>query len=309
MFPYKYKFVQTKPSVFLQNLREDKNLIEVVWSDSAEDSVKYPIQFISDESVYEKVNIITDLYTETARMKARIYNLDSPLQFWTKNKKMIQTEAYRRFGKVNNYTLREVIYFICKEATAFSPVLSKCVYDHLLPECGGSVLDPFSGWGDRSIGALGSEKVIKYQGVDCNRDLIEGYNKIKSELDTDDKLTFTILPFEEFKTDELYDLIFTSPPFFDFEIYSESKLQSISGKKDYSDWFTNWMAPVLKKMISFLKPRGIIAIHIGSTFRSPNLHEDVKKYLLDEKCTYIQQIGCSVRGKRSISIWVFQNGT
>lgn len=302
MFPYKSTFVKTHPLVLLQNLQTNENLIEVI----REENVEYPVRLISDPSVYEKVNIITDLYTEKSRVKARIYNLDSPLQYWNKYKKKIHEDAYRRFGKTDNESLREVLYLTCKEATAFSPVVSKCIYDHLLPECGGNVLDPFSGWGDRSIGALGSKKVLTYQGVDCNSDLADSYQKIKTELDTTDKLKFTLLPFEEFQTDQTYDLIFTSPPFFDFEVYSEEKTQSIYGKKNYNEWFTTWMIPVLKKMESLLKPNGILAIHIGSTFRSPTFHKDVQLYLVKQSLIYLQQINCCVRGKRGVPIWIFR---
>jgi DNA modification methylase len=197
---------------------------------------------------------------------------------------------------------------MCKEPTAFSPVLAKCIYDNLLPEEGGIVLDPFSGWGDRAIGALGSSKVVKYHGVDCNTDLTEGYSKIKEDLDSDDKLNFACMPFEDFVSDIKYDLIFTSPPYFDFETYSDEPTQSINSHKNYKQWFNNWFKIVLRKMVKMLSRKGIIALHIGTTYRTPSLPEDTRKFLTNEcRMRYVQQIGCSVKDKRKIPIWIYEN--
>jgi hypothetical protein len=302
-FPYKTSFIQTTPQEFLHNLRNEKGLIEIV-----KGSKIFPIKMISDSTVYEKVNIITDLYTEPVRMKARLSRKMSPIEFWTRDEKIIRIESRKRFGKEDNFSLRETIYLICKEATSFSPVLSKCIFDNLLPEKGGVVLDPFSGWGDRAIGALGSDRVLKYQGVDCNLELSESYKKIKTDLDTTGKIDFTMCPFEDFKgEDDTYDLVFTSPPFFDFEVYSDDKSQSIRGKKNYGDWFDRWMTLVLNKIVRLVKHGGYIALHIGPTNRSPTLHDDVWEHLTKIcKINYIQQIDCSVRGKRSIPIWVYR---
>lgn len=305
MFPYKSTFVTTDPSCLLKNLKTCKDLIQPIYAKNQ----LYPVAMISEEKVYETVNIITDLYTEYARMNARLFQKLSPLEYWKKYETDVRREARKRFGNETNFSLREVMYFCCKEATAFSPVLSKCVYDHLLPERGGSVLDPFSGWGDRAIGSLGSDRVIKYQGVDCNMLLEKGYADLKSDLDSTNKLNFVLMPFEDFKTDESYDLIFTSPPYYDFEIYSNDSTQSISGidgKRTYKNWFTDWMTPVLKKMEKLLKHGGVIALHVGSTFRTPTLHDDIWEVLTQEcNLCYIQEIQCSLRGKRPIPIWVY----
>lgn len=300
-FPYKSTFICKSPQEFFYNLCNEKELLEIVKKDGI-----FPNEMISECSVYEKVNIITELYTEPVRIKARVFGALSPLEYWNKNEKKIRSQAFNRFGNEDNSSLREIIYYSCKEATNFSPLLSKYIFDNLLPARGGKVLDPFSGWGDRAIGALASNRVLNYQGVDCNKELFEGYQKIQKDLDSSGKINFTICKFEEFKCeDNAYDLIFTSPPFFDFEIYNSDKSQSISGKKNYKDWFENWMIPILEKIVRV--SRSYIALHIGPTNRSPTLHDDVWEYLTTNcRVRYIQQIDCSVRGKRSIPIWVYR---
>jgi 16S rRNA G966 N2-methylase RsmD len=302
MFPYKSTFITSTSNELFHNLCTDASLITPI----RKAGFKYPIKMISEESCYDKANIITEFYTEKARMKAKLKGHDSPFEYWTKNEQKVREEARKRYGNEDNLSLREVIYFTCKEATAFSPVLSKCIYDNLLPITGGTVLDPFSGWGDRAIGAMASSRVKKYTGVDCNTDLYEGYNRLKKDLDKSDKVSFNLNTFEDFKCDELYDLVFTSPPHFDFEIYTDDSAQSITGREEYDVWMTEWMNPVLKKMSVLVRKGGIVALHIGGTYRSPKMQSDTVEYLT-KICgmKFIQQIQCLVRGKKPVPVWVF----
>lgn len=315
-FPYKSTFVSSHPGELLYNLKYDPELMSVVSNSISE----YPSEMIGEDGCYERANILTDLYTEKARVKARVNGLLSPLEYWQTNEEKIRQEAKERFGEVSNFTLREVIYLTCKEATAFSPVLSKYIYDCLLSRSNSKVLDPFSGWGDRAIGALASDKVGMYEGVDCNPGVFPGYQKLIQDLDSSGqserwslplkgkKLTFHQSTFENFKGKErYYDLIFSSPPFFDYEIYHSDSSQSINGRSRYLDWFRNWMTPVLRQMVKYIRKGGLIALHIGETYRAPHLPRDVKK-VLTEQChlKFIQTINCSVRGKRPIPIWVYR---
>lgn len=294
-FPLKRSFWEKSPQELLENLRLRSDSL-ITFEDS---------RLISKKEIYEKINVITDLFTEYARIKAHMRNHPSPLEYWEKNKDKIVEEAQKRFGNVSPFSLRETIYFSTKEATTFSPAISKKIYDLLLQEPG-HVLDPFSGWGDRAIGALSSEKVLSYTGVDANSDLKEGYDRINSEL-PNEKLDFNLVRFEDFQTEKRFDLVFSSPPYFDFEIYSDSKDQSIFNKRNYDSWFYSFMRPALKKMVDLLKKGGTLALHIGPTNRTPNLHDHVYDDLTRTlKMTFIRQIDCSVEGKRPVPIWVYQ---
>lgn len=299
-FPLKRSFWKVSPQELFENLRLRSDSL-ITLKEGKEVST-----LVSKKEVYEKINVITDLFTEYARIKAHVRNQPSPLEYWEKNKEKIVEEAQKRFGEVSPFSLRETIYFSTKEATTFSPAISKKIYDTLLQEPG-DVLDPFSGWGDRAIGALASKKVLSYTGVDANSDLKEGYERIKDELPGSEKIHFNIVRFEDFKTEQRFNLIFSSPPYFDFEIYSDSKDQSIFNKRNYDTWFYSFMRPSLKKMVDLLKKGGIIALHIGATNRTPNLHDHVYDDLTRTlKMSFIKQIDCSVEEKRPVPIWVYQ---
>ena len=48
------------------------------------------------------------------------------------------------------------------------------------------------------------------------------------------------------------DLILTSPPYFNLEIYHEGKQQSENNHNTYEEWRDKWLADVIQKSISRL---------------------------------------------------------
>lgn len=317
-FPYKKTFVEATPQALLDNLRNDE-LFPTLIEEKRNDQQPLPYELFTHQPGYRSVNIITDLFTEDARVQARLHGQLSPLEFWKLNHVAVKERSQRDMATtenpIDNYALRLTLSLMCKEATSFSPLLSRKVYDLLLPEQGGCVLDPFSGWGDRAIGALGSKKVQSYDGVDCNTALVPGYQRIVQELDVDHKLRFHLTPWQLFRPPRAaYDLIFTSPPYFDFEIYSSEPTQSHAGQATYQDWWNNFMQHALRKMRVLLQPGGYLAIHIGHTYRTPTFTEDVKTLLTSEACglRFVQAIECLTFNKtrprptRPICLYVYQ---
>ena len=91
-----------------------------------------------------------------------------------------------------------------------------------------NMLDFSAGWGDRLIGAIAYG--TKYTGVDPSNCLKKKYLKIINTL-ADNTKNYRIInqPFEETDLeDNIYDFIFTSPPFFTYEVYeTDNQKQSI----------------------------------------------------------------------------------
>jgi len=161
-----------------------------------------------------------------------------------------------------------------KLATTFMPVYARAIYDYYLSGMGkGAVLDPCAGWGDRMTGALTSKNVSKYVGFDPNADLLEGYKNMMLTAGVSEKgsdplhLEFSngfeiySAPFEKgSKTlvDATFDFAFTSPPFFEFEIYSESNPK-------YRDWINEFYVPLFVETARLLKPGAKFAIYLEDT--------------------------------------------
>ncbi len=149
------------------------------------------------------------------------------------------------------------------------PGYAKAIYEYFNAK---RVLDPCAGWGDRLTGAMTAIGVTKYVAFDPNRNLRPGYCKIMEygghtvrEL-SEHKIHFSndfeihSLPFEigsKMFADESFDIAFTSPPFFDYEMYNPSNPQ-------YKDWIEEFYTPLFQQVCRLVKSGGFFGIHIGT---------------------------------------------
>jgi hypothetical protein len=62
-----------------------------------------------------------------------------------------------------------------------------------------------------------------------------------------------------------YDLIFTSPPYFDKEIYAADESQSYVRYPDYKKWLFEWLIPVCSEACLKLSLHGRFALSIGKS--------------------------------------------
>lgn len=182
-----------------------------------------------------------------------------------------------------------------KIATTFMPIYAKAVYQYFGNPT--IVLDPCSGWGDRLLGAeVGG--VQKYIGFDPNGALRLGYSKIMDVLGhsltelSENHMAFSnsyeihSQPFEIGAVNmpsESVDFIFTSPPFFDYEIYSENNPM-------YSDWITEFYEPLFVQCARIIKTGGYVCMYIGDTSAGKidlflqNRVEKICPLTLEKKC-------------------------
>ena len=138
------------------------------------------------------------------------------------------------------------------------------------------VYDPCAGWGGRLLGALCSNLTLHYIGTDvstvnkgCYEELGEFYNNHATR---SDKNTYEIyyLGSELIGEDENFkkhtndvDLVFTSPPYFDRELYSTDKEQSCIKFPKYDDWLNEYLQPTLSTCYEVLKPERYCIINIS----------------------------------------------
>jgi tRNA G10 N-methylase Trm11 len=147
-----------------------------------------------------------------------------------------------------------------QECTNFRIPFATAILHYFKPK---QWLDPCAGWGDRLIAACWSK--IPYLGIDPNPCLIPGHARIIEKYGGGQQRVVVgkaerVLPK---LPDSSYDLIFTSPPFFDKEIYTDAKGQSILGKTSEKEWWESFMRPVLKESIRILQTGGHLVLYIG----------------------------------------------
>jgi hypothetical protein len=242
--------------------------------------------FYDNKDYYDTMDFVADMFTERQRLSASKGD-QSILDLW-KNKSFrqsIYSESLNLFKNTDARSLRETIYHTkgSLECTQFKPWLATRLIKwlHEFSDTQSySVLDPSAGWGDRLIGAMAcsSDFSVNYTAYDPNTTLKTGHNKIIKSFNEylqtiDAKKCSCKIHYRGYETmtpqdipDNSIDLVFTSPPFFDFEIYTTETdpNQSITQYPTFNEWFVNFLIKVvIQSSIRTLKSGGFLAIHIS----------------------------------------------
>jgi len=285
------------------------------------------IGFVYDENSYDNINVLVDYYTEPVRMTANRKKCVSPLEYFNANYDtlLIEAKKYQDDNKLTpplvtgdeiklKYYLREAIYTHATECTTFKINVSKAIFKYFKSRI---VLDPSAGWGDRIIGAAGAD-VRVYHGIDPNPDLQSGYTELIKDINT----TLANVPnfkpgrFKLIKGDFLqmkitsngYDTVFTSPPFFDYEIYNKSDPgQSVNQYPTLPEWIEHFLKPYLNKCGDALVINGYLILYIADTRDQyfEKMHKHITQVM---KFTYI---GCAAiiseqRFNRAAPLWCYR---
>ena len=185
-------------------------------------------------------------------------------------------------------------------AVNFPPMTAKYLYERFTEDIKDQerivIYDPSSGWGGRILGAMGvrDDRRIHYVGTDPNPDnLIDGgpYSKYESLADFYNTKTYRGNPFfSETNTYDVFqegselihlnkdfqkyrgslDLVFTSPPYFNREAYSEDDNQSYKKFNSYESWRHGFLHPTLETCVEYLKEERYLLWNIADLLVSGN---------------------------------------
>ena len=172
--------------------------------------------------------------------------------------------------KVDRGILRSCIglrKYICSQ---FKPNVAKSIYDMFKAE---NILDFSMGWGDRLAGFYASDYGKHYVGIDPRKEnhpiyneQSEFYEKHLGFFEHERKSEFHCSPAEEFdfsQYEDYFDLVFTSPPYFNVERYSYDDTQSWVRYKSIEDWNTDFLQKTLKNLWSSIKTGGYLLVNIS----------------------------------------------
>ena len=125
----------------------------------------------------------------------------------------------------------------------------------------GTLFDPCAGWGGRMLGAVSNN--WKYVGCEPNVDTYKNLMRVVEFLEIQDNVTLYNIPAETFDTKSINpDVVLTSPPYFNLEVYSDDISQSYNQFNSYDNWHNNWMLPLITNCLSVLKDDGISAWNV-----------------------------------------------
>lgn len=251
--PRRFKF----PSIKMLNINEVeiKNLPEF-----KKYKVDDEIQMIVEEPCWYKYTDIIDFFQEQYWIHSKRYDQLSPAQVWNNKHEEISTIA-----KTENIDIRTILMRYVKGVSKFRPTLMKALIRIFRAK---SILDFCAGFGHRLIGTLSDDRNIKlYCGVDPNKKLHKGYQKMISSFvpkDSHKKYNMICACAEDIIYDSTqYDLIVTSPPYFDLEIYCDDTTQSIQRYPNFEDWYQKFLLAATRNACNRLKFDGYLVMSIN----------------------------------------------
>jgi len=199
---------------------------------------------------------------------------ESFVSMWNKDN-LIKILKWNRKSHSTPYMseLKRGIYFCCgmTKSTMFRPQLAKLICMHYTPSI---VLDPCAGWGGRMLGVVSSgARYIAFEpNTKTHNNLKElaAFLKIESQVEI---ICDSALNMDNYNIPKV-DLVLTSPPYFDLEVYTHEETQSVSNHSSYDSWKTGFFIPLMQKSVSKLTENGISCWNVGKVGKN-NMRDDV----------------------------------
>lgn len=151
---------------------------------------------------------------------------------------------------------REASKVLAQGTSLFDPVLAEVVMRWFCPP-NGSILDPFGGEQTKGIvaGALG----LKYRGceirpdqVQLNSEATKDYPNVKYACGDSNNIA-------EIITDRGFDLCFTSPPYYDLEVYSKEDMSALGTYEEFMVQYEN----IFRQCVDMLSDGAFLVVKIG----------------------------------------------
>lgn len=244
---------------------------------------------------------ITDYFSEEKRIKCQFDGNISVYDWYQENKEKIidKLTISPKYNDVDYYIWKNT-----KECSNFPTVMAMEVLKTFKVK---KWLDPSAGWGDRLIAAMAYG--CEYQGFDPNIKMQKNYQTMISFFAPEEEKNYKITtkPFEKAKVkNNYYDLVFTSPPFFDLEDYDTAETQSHRAYPKLTTWKDNFLYPLILKSEKALIENGHLALYINNHPSYPTYVKDTMAYI--KKNTSLSYQGAiswvlSKNRKRNIFIW------
>ena len=206
---------------------------------------------------------------------------------FTDDKRLAKTldKYYKAFIDNKNFTLHKFMKAVSMasnvyKAGNFSPLVAKHIYNHFTQE-GDKVFDFSAGFGGRLLGAIACRHEISYYGVEPNKKTVKGLEDLSTFLGYENSHFFN-KGIEDFSTADYkssFTVCFSSPPYFDLEVYDENDPAQVSNRyKDVDDFVDGFLKAVVEKSLYMLKKDGYFIINLKN-FKETKLIEKFLKLM------------------------------
>jgi len=203
------------------------------------------------------------------------------------NEKKTLMDTVEKLMKKNALSDDNLRYNICrasktKRISVFPVRVAKTLYT-VYGKDNMNILDPCAGYSSRLIGFYTCARGGSYTGIEPCVETYDGLINTQKDLEKmasshtaqfyNDRAEVVMK-----KLDKEYDVIFTSPPYFDLEKYSEESSQSYKMYPKYQDWLDGFLFEIIKESHRLLKDDGIFMLNIANS-RSQKIIEHVDMFV------------------------------
>lgn len=279
--PYADITIESAQSEFLKlkGIRWNEILKEGEWFPRKASEPKYALTYGGKQLYFSRLNTGNDAsnyFQQKNRWEVDASVSPGPARTWQNHKfmKSLMGSMYslkmETLGKSELRTMLGLRKYICSQ---FKPNVAKCMYEMLGAK---NVLDFSMGWGDRLAGFYAASCTEHYVGLDPRvenhpiyDEQVQFYEKNLGFFEGKKKTNFYQSPAEDFdfsQYPEHFDLVFTSPPYFNVEKYSQSDTQSWVRYKGIDMWNKDFLHKTLGNIIPSLRVGGVMAINIADVY-------------------------------------------
>lgn len=151
--------------------------------------------------------------------------------------------------------------------TNFRPMNAKAVYERFC-EPGGVIFDSSCGFGGRLLGCLSSKNNYKYVGCDPNTETMYHLHQLGEYIEQvtgrENSYELHCCGSEVFKGPaESIDFAFSSPPYFDLEVYSDEPTQCYNKFPKLEEWLEGFVRGTIRNIVHMLKKGKVYAVNIA----------------------------------------------
>lgn len=148
----------------------------------------------------------------------------------------------------------------------------------------GVVFDPCAGWGGRMLGTVSAG--WRYVACEPNPTTFDNLQRMVDFLGIGSCVELHCQPAEQFDIESLdrVDVVLTSPPYFDLEIYSQDPDQCYNQWNDWTAWRDQWFEPLVRRCQQKLSSGGLSCWNVMNVNRCDlvgvieNTHSDLQQW-------------------------------
>jgi hypothetical protein len=200
----------------------------------------------------------------------------APIDVWVDEtffKKLVENRL-RYADRINDSSMRKGLKLMNTVVSNFKPSIARYIYANFCKN--GKVLDYSAGFGSRMLAAMSLG--MEYVGFEPNtityENLLNFGAFVKANLGGNycvhNKGSEVDIPYTNY-----FGLAFSSPPYFDYESYSNEESQSINRFPELSDWLTQYWDATVKGCIKSLREDGVFGVCYSPNQKVPLIERSI----------------------------------